>query len=181
MAQALELRVWCDVHQDTPARTVDATLNGQTRVLDLCDDCIAQLVAPLAATMQRYGRQPAAVVVRKPSSKSERGQYPCTMPDCGSSYRHKQTLRSHVQQRHGRTLAELYREHGDGGARSDTPPSAGEYVCPECAHIFTTPQGLGGHRQRMHGVTRAETRAGLALGRRTERAGWPPEPAAALR
>ncbi len=153
MAQELRFQVWCDLHPDVEATTVEITLAGHTRVLDLCDPCIDTLVRPLATAMENHGRIPSRVVIRKPH-RQPTGTFPCTHPGCDRSYSHRRTLRTHVRQEHGMTLAELYRTHGDGDTRVDTPEQPGEYECPECGQLFTRSQGLGSHRWKLHGIPR---------------------------
>lgn len=159
MAQDLRFVTSCDIHKQRHGVEVDAesytlTLNGITRQIDLCHPCAIAYAEPLAKVMAEFGRWPSRVTVRKPF-RSATGEYPCSYPDCTRSYRHKRTLRAHAREVHDLTLAELYRRHGDGGARTDQPEQPGEYLCPECGRAFTRNQGLGYHRLKKHGVPSA--------------------------
>lgn len=154
-----DLQVWCDVHlsqgERVPATTIRVSVNDYTRIIDLCDECRHSYIVPLTRALDDHGALPSRpAIIKRPYSKGESGSYACTHPGCIKHYRHKSTLRTHVQQVHNMTLAELHKRYGDGNARQNDKPQAGEYECPECGALYTRAQGLGMHRSKVHGVRR---------------------------
>jgi len=51
------------------------------------------------------------------------------------------------------------RKRSTSSSTSSSSDDDGEYQCPECEKMFSTPQGMGAHRFRAHGVRSQATAA----------------------
>lgn len=141
----------CDIHQnrddvETTGETYDLALRapgGSFRFLtiDLCPVC-AKAPLDLVAEVAEWGREfdgptplPSPPRRGRPPKESDTS---VVCPICQNTYQHKASMRSHVRNVHGMSLAE---------AEGETPTFL---TCPDCGDKFTGNQGLASHRRSQH-------------------------------
>jgi hypothetical protein len=141
MATEIITRTLCDKHLsvtddgDTPEGTAyTITINGQTRVVDLCEECGGP-VRELREMLAEFGRpEGSGERVRRKATETEANE-PC--PLCHKAYANLAKLRAHVRQAHDTSL----------------PSARGEvtnFVCPHDGQYFEGNQGLAVHITRSH-------------------------------
>lgn len=179
MARQLVTHIWCDVclhegeaqveAEETPPVTI-GTL--KPRVLALCEvhrkefDAFKDLVAGLGQIAD------SAVAQSGQKEGPNTGDFVCPDPECGKGYRYRSSLDSHVERRHGMTLAQLRaRLAGDGpepmlelpedAPQGEKPPKVTRTECEHCEPgetVYEWPankrptQALGVHLARAHGI-----------------------------
>lgn len=122
----------CDVHlerdEEVSASPIRIGLDDAKPIeVDLCKECAKEFVAPLRELIERVGQ---------PVQTSVQNRLPC--PECGKSYKTKDSLAKHQRSMHG-VLSPA------------APTPAAKHICPDCQQEFSTPQGMGAHRHRKHG------------------------------
>lgn len=111
-----EVRViaWCENHPDQPATsevTASVGRQRQPRVVDVCDECVLNIVGPFIDLMDKGVTVDKVQAVQKPPSPSrapvEDGQVPC--PLCETSLATRQGLSGHLRTVHGTGIREQQR------------------------------------------------------------------------
>lgn len=146
---AKQIVAWCDVHlaQDvqTPGSPMRVALGDAAPLeLDMCDDCVKELVEPLRLLVAEHG-QPLA------DAEPSDNLLHCPMPGCRKVFTHGRNLQKHMERVHDTTLPDSVL--GDALVVQSTTDDSGEtiYPCPECDRTFKRPQGVAAHRSHVHG------------------------------
>lgn len=122
MAREIITSIWCDLCLDVDGTKQEATelppisVSGRpAKALALCDGHNTEVAERFLNALEEYGAtidntSPA----RSPRPRHEPDGYenPETCPDCGREYANLQSLRGHVKNAHGMTVADIRRKHG---------------------------------------------------------------------
>lgn len=147
MAQAVEIRLWCDgclEHDEhTPGETITVpALFGQPAFeLEACG-VHAKALRDAVEEMRPWGRSPEKTPKAVPSSSGrtrpdQKHTGPMSCPVCGESRASLAALRSHLRDIHEKSLADV------GLARV-------VFVCSTCGGGFEHGQGFSAHRRATH-------------------------------
>lgn len=146
---AKQIVAWCDVHlakdEQVVAQPVRVGIDGQLVELDLCEECTKLFVQPVRELLAAHGQ---------PIRPDE-----LTCNQCGKSYAKRDTLRKHLERKHGLGVGAAIASPSSstaavlGQPQLDVavPEAEKLYECPDCDRRFETPQGAGAHRNRAHG------------------------------
>lgn len=171
MSKQLVTHVWCDHHEKTEEKQVDAdshsvTVDGLTVDIDLCPDCVQPLLE-LKTWLETYGtvetewrrkkkRLGAAAI--PPSHQADPAEGIC--PKCGKQMKHRHSMMQHMRNSHGISYKDWMAQQENG----DAEPAAAETqlgnICPECGKVFGSRQGWAAHRARSHGYRTPAKEAG---------------------
>jgi len=160
---ARQIVTLCDVclgeDARTEGRTVEVTLDGKSRTVELCETHEAQLLKPLADVLAEFGAKAGAGtshVVRTPRRRTadagepviRRGKEPASGERdleclaCGASYASAAGLAGHYAAAHGQP------------ARTTLSVVFGDR-CPLCG-VTTAAKRLGRHTGGVHGLSMAQ-------------------------
>lgn len=145
MAQAIEIRLWCDVclaadeHTEGETITVGPMFGGPAFELEACDEHVMALGAAVGE-LRRFGRKPESTAHVGKRTRTDDAPAANACPICGEVKTSLASLRSHLRDEHDRSLADV------GLARrvfkcSECPPDAG---------FFERGQGFSAHRRSLH-------------------------------
>lgn len=141
---AKQIVILCDNHtrrgEDASGSSLRIAVNGSEVEVDLCDECRAEIVAPLEAFLAEYGQPIKDAAPTKP--------YEC--PTCHRTYKSPTGLRGHIKDKHPETSVTVSAVGGPAPVATEVPADT-PHVCPTCGKKFGTPQGVGAHRSRAHG------------------------------
>ena len=161
MAQEIVINTWCDREHDENqyAETLLLKIAAHPYTeIDLCSECIAELVEPLAEALLAHGRKPSAegmirrerkAATASPSPEpmkshaggSSRRPYPCILCPDLPDFHYNTMLGKHFVAEHGAVNP----PRGQGATMRDL---FGD-VCPLCA---ATSEKLGSHGRQGHGI-----------------------------
>lgn len=156
MARQVEVKVLCDpcMARDQEAAGEEFTISLQgdkPLVVAFCEPHRKEFYDPIVDALAIYGEKASADMLSGkakrqtyPSVRAERGsgEHACPVEGCTKAYAWRGSLRTHVQDEHGTTLAVL-----EGRTGSETV-----YKCEVegCGRAFDSAQGLALHTTRLH-------------------------------
>lgn len=94
---AKEIVTWCEIHlqakeERVPGAEREITVDGNSFILDLCEDCRSQHLTPLVEVLDTYGQKVAVKAKKKSSGGGSSttnkwtpdadGKFRCKVPGC---------------------------------------------------------------------------------------------------
>lgn len=194
MVMAQLIKTICDACQDNDVETVgepvEVTMDGKARIIDLCLDHQAEIVAPLREALAALGRPLNApgIVNPKPDLNRPRGfgratgddpiTFTCPVEDClwQSRSRNDSQANRHVRLVHNTEVWAIQRF----GPKAAIAGAGMQFLCVigECKdkpQRFGRPQGLHQHFTQTHQMTLEEAREAKEKARIPEDQLWRPD------
>jgi hypothetical protein len=135
-------------------------IQGKPRIVELCEECKAELYDPLVSLLLAQGREPDAA--EEAAKGAGGGKLQC--PKCGYTVNTRGAMRDHTKTNHGMSLSAIETELGHS---LEGKPLT--HKCRFCDQMFTAGQAQSGHERNDHPEEYAAAKNG---------APEPPEPPA---
>lgn len=138
----------CDPHEDDEHKGYPqlVSLDGvHVYVVDLCDEARGELVSPLLALVEEYGRlvPPDELEAIRRAAKPPPGEPKHVCPECGSGPLLRSTLRGHIADEHEPLTLPIVEARL--GHTLDGKPL--KHYCDRCGGGFSHGQGYNAHKR----------------------------------